>query len=93
MAAHRKLDRRRGDLCVAGFRKRVVSYASERGAVRCIAWLGDQSSMARRSGFDRTYSTRSLPPQSAGLESKIVSESVHECPHGSRNEHWRSPYT
>jgi hypothetical protein len=37
-------------------------------------------------------STRSSPPQSAGSESKIVSESVHGCPHGSRNEHWRSPY-
>ena len=44
------------------------------------------------SGFDRTYSTRSSPPQAAGSESKIVSESVHGCPHGLRNETWRSPY-
>src|SRR5438093_13700975 len=40
-----------------------------------------------------TYSTRSSPPQSTGSESKIVSESVHGCPHGSRNAHWRSPYS
>jgi hypothetical protein len=32
-------------------------------------------------------STRSSPPQSDGSESKIVSESVHGRPHGSRNEH------
>src|SRR5215467_2665347 len=51
-----------------------------------------QSSMLGFPVRPPAYSTRSSPPQSAGSESKIVSESVHGCPHGSRNEHWRSPY-
>jgi hypothetical protein len=40
MAAHRKLDRRRDDLCAVEVRKRVVRLVIMPVAVGCIAWLG-----------------------------------------------------
>jgi hypothetical protein len=61
---------------------------SARPAVGCCALLGRpvEYGLAFRFG-PHGHSTKSSPPQSDGSESKIVSESVHGCPHGSRNEH------